>query len=212
MESTPTDYLTRLTPPAVHQCGVVLAIDDSGCIVAGEWGRLGARRAASCQLLPEPDDLVLISGSLPDQVFVIAVLERRGPAPLRTRLGEQVTLSVESAGALTIDAAHALKVKADDVSVIGRSARLLVSELKANARAAVVSLQSLRLIGDVVETSLGRLSQLLGSSQRTVQGLDQTRSGDIDCRAERTLSLHGQHLFADADKLVRIDGDQVHIG
>ena len=212
MEFTPTDYLTRLAPPVVHQCGTVRAGDDVGYIVEGEWGRLGARRAASCQLLPEPGDMVLISGSLPDQVFVIAVLERRGPAPLRTRLGEDVTLSVETAGRLTVSAERSLTLKADDVGVIGRSAHLIVSQLKASARAAVFSLQSSRLIGDLVETSLGRLSQLLGSSQRTVEGLDQTRSGDIDYRAAQTVSLHGQHLFADADKLVRIDGDQVHIG
>jgi hypothetical protein len=212
MESTPTDYLTRLAPLAVHQCGTVLATDDTGYIVGGEWGRLEARRSASCQLMPELGDLVLISGSQPDQVFLIAVLERRGPAPLRTQLGEGMALSVEAAGTLTISATRALNLKADDVGVIGRRAHLLVSKFKASTREAVLSLQSARLIGDVVETSLGRLSQLLGSSQRTVQGLDQTRSGDIDYRAEQTVSMHGQHLFANADKLVRIDGEQVHIG
>lgn len=212
MESTQTEYLTRLAPLAVHQCGVVQSIDGGHCIVGGEWGNLGVRRAASCQLLPAIGDLVLISGSLPDQVYLIAVLERRGPAPLRTSLGEAVTLSVDKPGTLTIDAAQALNLTAGEVNVVGRTARLLVSEVKACAREAVFSLQTARLIGDVFESSLGRLSQFLGSSQRTVEGLDQTRSGDIDCRATQTISLHGQHLFANADKLVRIDGDQVHIG
>jgi len=212
MESTPIDHLTRLAPPALHQCGIVLASDDAGYIVGGEWGSLGARRAVSCQLLPEPGDLVLISGGLPDQVFVIAVLERRGPAPLRTQLGDEVTLSVETSGALTVSAARALSLKADTIGVIGRSARVIASNIKATAREAVFALQSTRLIGEVVETAFDRLSQVLGSSQRTVQGLDQTRSGDIDYRASRTVSLHAQHVFAGADKLVRIDGDQVHIG
>jgi len=212
MESTPADYLTRLSPPAVHHFGTVLSVADGCYIVGGDWGSLSTRRAASCQLLPEPGDLVLISGSLPDQAYLIAVLERRGPAPLCTSLGEEVSLRVEGPGRLSVQAAQSLSLKAGDISIVGRTGRVLLAEIQACARQAVFSLQTTRMIGDVFESSLGRLSQFLGSSQRTVKGLDQTRSGDIDCRSEHTIQLHGQQVFVTADKLVRLDGDQVHIG
>jgi hypothetical protein len=212
MESISTDYLTRLAPPSLHHCGSVLACEDAQIIVGGDWGSLSTRRAASCQLLPAPGDWVLISGTLPEQVYVIAVLERRSAAPLCTQWGDDVTLRVDGPGRATFSAADALTLKGGDVSIIGRTGRLLLSEVKACARSAVLSVRSTTFMGDVLESSLGRLSQFLGSSQRTVKGLDQTRSGDIDCRAEQTLALHGQHVFATANKLVRVDGDQVHIG
>lgn len=212
MDSTPADFLTRLVPPALHHCGTVMSFNEGRYIVAGDWGSLAVKRALSCQLLPEPGDLVLVSGSLPDLAYLIAVLERHGPAPLCTELGEGVSLQVGGSGRLTVQAAQSLSLKANEIGVVGRTGRVLLAEMHACAKLAVFSLQSTRLIGDVLESTLGRLSQCLGSSQRTVQGLDQTRSGDIDCRAERTVQLHGQQVFATADKLVRLDGDQVHIG
>jgi hypothetical protein len=212
MDSTPTDVLTRLAPPALHHCGTVMSVEAGRYIVAGDWGSLAVKRALSCQLLPEPGDVVLVSGSLPDQAYLIAVLERRGPAPLCTALGEGVSLRVDEPGRLSVQATQSLHLKADEIGIVGRTARVLLAEVQACAKQAVFSLQSTRLIGDVLESSLGRLSQFLGSSQRTVQGLDQTRSGDIDCRAEHTVQLHGQQVFATAEKLVRLDGDQVHIG
>lgn len=212
MDATPPDYLTRLAPQAVHHCGSVLAVDNDHYIVGGDWGSLSARRALSCLLMPAQGDLVLVSGCLPDQVYLIAVLERKGPAPLCTKLGEDVSLRVDRPGQLSVVSARTFSLHSGDISVSGSSGRVLLAEFQAVVRQAVLSLQTTRLIGDVFESSLGRLSQFLGSSQRTVQGLDQTRSGDIDCRSENTIQLHGQQVFASAEKLVRLDGDQVHIG
>lgn len=212
MDSPPADVLTRLAPPALHHCGTVLSIDDGYYIVGGEWGSLAVKRALSCQLLPAPGDRVLVSGSLPDEAYLIAVLERHGTTPLCTTLGEGVSLRVDGPGRLSVHAAQSLSLNADEIGIVGRTGRVLLAEIQACARQAVFSLQATRLIGDIFESSLGRLSQFLGSSQRTVQGLDQTRSGDIDCRADHTIQLQGQQVFATAEKLVRLDGDQIHIG
>ncbi|MFT3735427.1 MAG: DUF3540 domain-containing protein [Rhodocyclaceae bacterium] len=212
MDSAKLDHLTRIAPTAVHVCCELLSITGEDYLVGADWGQLNARRAASCQLLPAVGDKLLVSGTLPDQVYIIAVLERASSTPLETRLGEGVTLSVATAGELKLVAERQLQLHSEEVLLKGTQAQLIFSRVKAIAGEAVLGLRQGRLFGDLFETSLSRLSQLLGNSQRTVQGLDQVRSANIDYQADETVHIHGRNVLTDAEKLIRVDGEQVHIG
>lgn len=212
MDSANLDHLTRISAPPVHTCGEVQDVSGNDYRVTGEWGSLNARRAASCQLLPALGDTVLISGTLPEQVYVIAVLERHSDAPLCSSLGEGVTLSVDAPGKLAISTTRQLKLDSDEMLLKGKQATVIFSQLKTIAGEAVLSIRQGRLFGDLFETSLSRLSQLLGTSHRVVQGLDHTRAANIDCQADETVHIHGRNVLTDAEKLMRVDGEQVHIG
>jgi len=212
MQSTPITQLTQLAPVAAMHTAEVLAQQEQAWLVGASWGQLRVACAASCLLQPAVGDQVLIGGELPDKMFVLAVLHRPTPAPFCHRLGEGVDLRVESPGKLSVQATQQVQLHSDEVSLIGRSGRLLLGKLQAVSRDMSFSFGAARVVGDTVETTLSRLSQWLGHSRRNVKGLDQTRSGDIDCRADQTLVLHGKQLLASADKLARLDGDQVHIG
>ena len=48
--------------------------------------------------------------------------------------------------------------------------------------------------------------------QRVVDGPDQVRSQHIDWRADRTLQLQAEHLVANGSRLVKADGEQIHLG
>lgn len=212
MDAVKHEYLARIAPQAALHRAQVIARDGESLKVGGAWGSLEARRAASCQLQPEAGDVVLISYETPEQAYVIAVLERGSTVIACTLLGEGVSLQVEAPGKLTVHADQSLCLRSDDVSVIGRTARFLIGRISMVSREAMLSLQSGRLVGEVFESTIGRLSQWLGHSQRNVKGLDQTHSGAVELRAEQTLTLQGRHLLASAEQLARIDGDQVHIG
>jgi Protein of unknown function (DUF3540) len=212
MDSANLDHLTRIAPAPVHICCAVESITGNDYCVGGDWGNLTVRRAASCQLLPAVGDKVLVSGTLPDQAYVIAVLERASDAPLQTALGEGVTLSVSAPGKLSIATTQLLQLESDEMVLKGRKGLVSFSQLKTIVGEAVLGLRQGRLFGDLFETSLSRLSQVLGNSQRVVQGLDHTRAGNIDCQADETIHIHGRNVLADASKLIRVDGEQVHIG
>lgn len=212
MDSARAEHLNRIAPSPVHLCCQVLAIAGDDYRVGADWGSLSARRAASCQLLPAVGDKVLVSGNLPDQVYLIAVLERSPDAPLETRLGEGVTLRVPAAGQLHIATDRQLYLHSDEMLLQGRQGHLVFSHFKAIVAEAILGLRQGRLFGDLFETSLARLSQLLGNSHRTVQGLDQVRCANLDYQAEQTVHIHGRDVLADAEHLMRVDGDQIHIG
>ena len=56
------------------------------------------------------------------------------------------------------------------------------------------------------------MGHFAGHSVRTVEGVDQARSGTIDYRATQSLSLQGSEIIATAKTLVKVDGGQIHIG
>lgn len=220
MDATNPQVLTQIAQQPIHAVVQVASIDGETIRVAGKAGTFLARRAASCLLQPEVDDRVLVSGELPDALYVIAVLERAADKPQCLALGEGVAFSVVDGkhltiavtGKLALRAGSELALDADELVARARQGTLLFSRLRSLARDAVLTIGHGRLIGDLVESTLGRLMQFAGASQRTVAGVDQVRSGNIDYRAEQTMNLQAQNLLANADKLVRVDGEQIHLG
>ena len=54
--------------------------------------------------------------------------------------------------------------------------------------------------------------KVVGKSAVRVDGLDQVRSTHIDYRADQTLQLQAENLIANATNLVKVDGEQIHLG
>src|SRR5690349_5914005 len=66
----------RSTPAPVYVVGTVIAQAERRFIVESAGGSLEARRAASCLLEPAIGDLVACLQAAPDEIWVVAVLER----------------------------------------------------------------------------------------------------------------------------------------
>jgi hypothetical protein len=192
--------------------GEVAALQGDRYLVRSDEGEFWSERATSCMLLPVVGDRVLLCAQLPDEVYVLAVLARPPNCIQRTTLGEGVTLDVTQPGHLEICAQSAVRVQTAEVGVVARSANVMVSQLSSVVRDAFFGFTTARWVGDVFEASVGRMAQWMGSSQRTVKGLDHVRAGSSEVFVDQIMSLNGKQVLITAEKLARIDGDQVHIG
>jgi hypothetical protein len=72
--------------------------------------------------------------------------------------------------------------------------------------------ERLKLLAESVDTTLTRLYQRVKRSYRVVEELDQLKAERIDYEAKELLSLHGKHATITAESLVKVDGDQIHLG
>ena len=109
--------------------------------------------------------------------------------------------------------ADSLRLHGDkQLSVQADAAVLSVQKVTGVGREAVWSFGRIKVIGDLLESFADRVVQFARWSQRTVDGIDQVRSQHIDYRAEHTLQLQAENLVADAANLVKVDGDQIHLG
>ena len=69
-----------------------------------------------------------------------------------------------------------------------------------------------------LDLAIERLLELHGSTidvgrvRRTVEELDHVRAEQIDYAAKKTMSLHGDNAIVTANELVKVDGEQIHVG
>lgn len=173
--------------------------DGDMLVVADEGGLLHARRAKGCLVEPAAGDLVLVSRS-GDAAYVLAVLDGAGP----TRLA--------ASGPLEIASRSRLSLSAPELATEAGTATIAIDRLTYRGRLADLGLEGVKLVAERLHVMAADTLAELGRSLRRIAGLDQTAAGIIDQRAEDSAGLHGRVATLTADKDVRIDGDQIHMG
>jgi len=214
------EMIARIASMPVHAIGTLVSSGEAGrYMVETEVVTVRARRAVSCLLEPEPGDEVLVSGPTPECVYVIAVLERRGVAPANivfvgdTRLAVSGgSLSLKADGAVLVDSGERLALTSNAFTLRARQATMLIDRLNAVGKDLTASIGQVKLIGNLLESFVDRITQFAKNSLRVVEGADHVRSGVADYQAEQTMSLRGRQLLATAEELVKIDGGQIHLG
>ena len=195
----------------------VLDRTDDGLLVAYAGAVRPARVALSCLVQPEPGDLALVAATGAG-LFVLALLERPAPAPLRLTLGTEAeiaatgTLTLLGGHGLTLTSPGQVALTADTIAVQSRGAQLVIDELAHVGRAVTAQVGKLRLVGEIAETLVDRLLTRARRSFRFIAEGEHLRARDIDHRAEETVQLRGRTAFVTADTLVKVDADQIHMG
>ncbi|WP_296700119.1 DUF3540 domain-containing protein [Thiocapsa sp. UBA6158] len=221
MDALRPDQPSALRPQPMHLEGEVLSVEEGAtCTIQTATGVLRARRAVSCLVWPEVGDRVLVAQRLNDETFLIAILERRAAVPLRlvlpgetrVEVAEGAGLSLRVEGPLALGSDSRLSAESPKVSVRAERLTLVGGRFELIAREALAALRSSRLIGDLVEATAKRLNLSLDQSRRRVRDLDQVHAGSVEIRAEQVARLHADTLLADARRLVKIDGEQIHLG
>lgn len=206
--------------PVFEEEGRVVEAKGQAITVEASSGSYAAKRAVSCLVAPEPSDLVLLAVTSRGAAYVLAVLERPGGAQA-TVLTAEGDLEVRlPRGRFVVAAQEGLDL------VSGKDASLLAGSLKVNAVDAGVVVERLSFIGALVQSEVGRLKVLAESvdsvmtrlyqrvkrSYRVVEEIDQLKAEQIDYEAKKHLALHAKNAVITAEGLVKVDGDQIHVG
>ncbi len=201
----------------VQEAARVLSVTPDGTMVQSEAGVYRAQRAVSCLVAPEVDDVVLLATSERGTCYVLAVLEREAMA---TRLSVEGDLELSSTGQVRIAAPEGVDL------VSQKRVGVVSAEVKVNAVEAKVATQKATVVGRFLQTEFervksfanaidgvfGRFSQRAKSSIRRVEGLEQLKAEHIDHSAQKTMTLHGENAVVTARQLVKVDGEQIHVG
>ena len=201
-----------------QELGTVLRTEPELWVSTGA-GHFRARRAVSCLLCPRDGDRVIVATSGRGDSWVLAVLER--PSSGEAEISVDGDLAIRAPkGRVTLAAQHGVGlVSAGEVEIAAGRFELM-------AREADVVLDQLSYVGELVRGELGKLklfartfdsvlerfSQRVKRSYRTVEEHDQVRAEQIDYRAEKTMCLRAENALATARELVKVDGEQIHLG
>ncbi len=211
---------SQLTFQQVSQeIGTVRRIDQDHLAVVTPSGEVRCHRAVSCLVEPKLDDTVLVAAADDGRAWVLAVLDRDDRQTTRVAVEGDLELRLRD-GSFTVAAQNGVGI------VAGQEVSVVSGRFHLNAVNGSVALQRLTYVGrllhseiervksfaDTLDSVLGRLSQRVKRSYRTVEELEQLKARQLDVQVETTMSLRGENTLVTAEKLVKVDGEQIHLG
>ena len=211
----------KLSKSAVFEerATVVRVESPLALLIESDSGRFRVKRAVSCLVEPREGDLVLAFVGEDGSGHVVAVLERSEPGPstlsvegdlvVKSRDGRVQIVAREGVDIVTPKEAS---VVAHRVVVNASEASLLADTISVVGEALRSEVGKVKLFGRSLDQVFDRVSQRVKSSYRTITELDRVRAKNVDHVAEGTLKMHAREAVVTADGLVKVDGDQIHLG
>lgn len=203
----------------LQDVGIVVDVEDNGFLVQSEAGQFHTKRAVSCLVEPEKDDEVLFAGRQTGDLFILAVLERPEGTVTRLCLPGDLTVQLKQ-GRFVVAAADGVDlVSTKDVTMTSQGLRvraneghLFFNQLHYLGSRAVAELEQVKTVIGLFDSVLERFSQRVKRSYRFVEEIDQLRAEQVDYAAKQNLRLRGKNALITAKALVKVDGDQIHLG
>lgn len=209
-----------LVAPEVQQTfGIVEGLDGAQLLVRVGPDLVHALRAKSCLVEPARGDTILVARSPHHGCYALAVLA--SPEP-----GNGATIAVD--GDLTLRSHHGkVAITGQTVAVVAETkAQIHAPELLATTRKATLftdalsyvgrtidaQVERVRHVGQSLEQVIGRVSTKVKHSHREIEEVERVKANELHVRATATLNMHGENTLMTAEKLVKLDGEQIHVG
>jgi hypothetical protein len=189
------DNLARLKlhETTTQDVGEVVRVDGADVVLRTERGERRAIKATSCLVAPVVGDEVLVATVTDGRAFVLAIL---------TRAGAAVELKVDGP----------LRIVSTSLDLDAEKGTMRFGQLAVLASSVLAHADSARIAVKAVDTFCDRLSQTVKRCFRKVEELDQLRAARLDYRTEKEMTLRAENILAGARALVKVDGEQIHIG
>lgn len=220
-------------PWAYQEFAEVIAVGDVLTLKTNS-GSVIARRAASCLLVPEIGDRVLCvietrrEGRMrhveapfaqTGDAFVLAVLERADTTqratvelPERTLLRAGERLGIAANQGVDVVGGGEVRISSAKVEITAMHTRLASRALDVVGEVVGADLGRVKLVAKTVDGILERLSQRVKRSFKIVEETDQVKARHLDYAAETVAHFRGEHTIVTAKDLVKVNGEQIHVG
>lgn len=184
-------------------CVGVLEADGAGWrLRSGAW-LVSARRAASCLLEPAAGDSVACLRIAPDEVWIMAVLQREE--------GTANVLSSPKSLRIAVDEGS-LELQASQVDLTAQQLRVATDSAEFAGRQLSVIASTVKIVGSALSSVMDRVQHFSRHYLRTTEGVDRVSATHIECEAQQLLRMEGEHALINGEKLVKARGAQIHFG
>ena len=147
-----------------------------------------------------------------DAVFVVAVLTRASPcAAVCVRIGSGVALSGED-GALKVEASRSLRLQAPECELQVGKVSLVYRTLQSIGDIASATVGQMRLVGAMLSTVFDQQVHHARQYQRSTDGVDRVDAQVIQQHASSLLQLQGENVLANGERVIKMQGTQIHLG
>lgn len=205
--------------PVIQDVGTVTSGEGPTFSVRTALGILAAERAVSCLVEPRRGDRVLYGGSRREGFYILAILTRADGAAVALSAEGDLQIHLSN-GRFVVAAQKGVElISPMDVSAVAGTVHVNAGEGKVSVESLSffgslfrAEIESIKLLAERVDSTVDRVTQRLKRSFRAIEESDQVRAAHIDYEAKNTMSLHAANAIVSAESLVKVDGEQIHVG
>jgi hypothetical protein len=204
---------------SLPEAGRVVARHGDAWVIQSAQGEQVARRAPSCLLEPRVDDLVLSVNLGDGRNYLLAVLERIGAGEVHIAIDVETelvaddgTLSVRAPKGIRLASTGTLGLVGRAIDLVADEGTLLVKSLSVLSEVCRVHASQTTLLANVVESIAERVSSYARCVLRRTEELEQVQAGELHVRVAGNLDVRGRNTLLSAQQLVKLNGEQVHLG
>ena len=204
---------------ATQEYGTVVGQEDTCYSVKTDSDLYHVKRAVSCVVQPEVNDLVLVSLSSLGGGYILAVLERAEGAKATLSFDSDVdirtsggSLSIASKQGIDLASAEDINLIASRLGIASSEGEINISRLTFLGSAFEGSLETVKLLARTFEAISDRFFRRTKRSYRFIEDTDQVKTGSLNYVADKSLMLRGTFSQMTAKEDVHIDGERINIG
>lgn len=198
--------------------GTVQALCDGRYIVHGDNGECIAKRAFSCVVQPEPGDRVMYSFT-DYETHILAVIDRpnnsdatlsfQGDVTLHTQQGK---ISIAGDEGVQLASSDEVTMVSKELNVVANKGVVNVADLTTVGEQISSNIKWVKLFASSIDTVAERLSLRLKHSFRQIEGVDQTKAGEMLTTIKNLFSLRSRQTAILAKKDIKVDAERIHMG
>ncbi len=221
----PLSSLPRSLPTASRAAQgaakVVGVRKEGGWWLHFDASEVAATRAASCLVEPVIGDLVwMVRDSAHDpSAYILAVLVQPGSQSTILSVDGDLELraprgrvQVQAERGVALRTPGRIHLTAGDLTAQAKTSRLSFGEVTAVAETVFASLRRVTRVGAILDLFIDTVTQHSRHSVRTITGVDHTQAGTLDYEAKGDVHIRGQRTLINGEQLIKMDGDQIHLG
>jgi hypothetical protein len=211
--------IRHLSANADQAYAKVVSQVDTFYSVETESGLYRVRRALSCVVQPEVNDLVLVSLSSLGGGYILAVLEREQGAKATLSFDADVDIKTDE-GSLSIASKQGIDLASpEEINLVSSSLGISSSKAEINIGRLTFlgsffegSLETVKLLARTFDSITDRFFRRTKRSYRFVEDTDQVKTGSLNYIADKSLMLRGTFSQMTAKEDVHIDAERINIG
>lgn len=211
---------SQAAPDVKQTFGVIEGRDEAHFSVRIGADLVRARRAKGCLVEPETGDTVLLARSEHHGSFVLSVLVGRddaaasviavdGDLTLRSKTGRVALVGGEG---VSVTSGGEVAVNAPSLVARTMSATIFSDTLSYVGRALEAQVERAKVLGQTLDTVIDHVTSRVKHSFKTVEELERVKAKELHVDVEATLNMHGKNTLMTAEKIVKLDGEQILIG
>jgi hypothetical protein len=179
--------------------GVISEVKNTSCYVLVNAQTHQAYRAASCLVEPEVGDVVLFANDAAEY-WIIAILVPAGQRSLNLQ------------GPLVRAEAESIHLTAHDLMTTSQHWVATHVEAQMSAQRIKVNVAVVEWLSERITSFVGMFVGRFRTSLREVSDIDSTKCSNYDLSVDQAMVISSETGIITGTKLVKLDGEQIHVG